>query len=431
MQLAYVNGALWSIGNGLIGTSLVLYLAREFGAARFALGISFVLAAPHIVGALRIAVPSLVRHVASRKRFTIAMFAASAVMLLGLPLIAMPRLRPAGDAALAMVVVLWSVFHLFQYLATVTLWSWMADIAPARVRGTFLGMRNRWMVVASIVSMLVSGAFVHVWQTHFPKPDHWMAYAIAAVAGAAMMLAALVPLAMMPALEKRDETIPRASSLRSIRQAFSDRDFRRLLYFGCWFSFFNGITQLPQHLYFMFLLGFGLVHLNGFRALTRAGQVVISPAVGRFADRFGNRPVLIASQLLVAMGPLFYFIATPNTRWWIAGAWIVWIAYAGINIAMPNLLLKLSPRGAEENVPYIAVYFALSGLFYAANVIFGGWLVERFADAKFAVTSALTISFYDAIFLVGWLGRTAGVLLLLAIIERGAYSWLRIWKSSR
>ena len=45
--------------------------------------------------------------------------------------------------------------------------------------------------------------------------------------------------------------------------------------------------------------------------------------------------------------------------------------------------------------------------------------------------AAVSPDAYDAIFLVGWLGRTAGVLLLLAIIEPGAYSWLRIWKSSR
>jgi hypothetical protein len=43
--------------------------------------------------------------------------------------------------------------------------------------------------------------------------------------------------------------------------------------------------------------------------------------------------------LLVATGPLFYLAATPEDWWWIVGAWVVWIAYAGLNVCLPNLLL--------------------------------------------------------------------------------------------
>jgi MFS family permease len=363
----------------------------------------------------------------SRRRFTMSMFAASAVTLLGLPIIAMPSLRPTSDVALLAVVVVWSVFHLFQYLATVALWSWLADIAPPRIRGRFLARRNLWMVGASIVSMLASGAFVYYWQQETAKADHWIAYALAAIAGALFMFIALIPLAKIPATQCAAESIHN-TSLTGIRCVLADR---RLLLFGCWFSFFNGITQSAQYAYFMFILGFGLLHLNVLRSVMRAGQVAISPAVGRFADRFGNRPVLIVSQLIVALGPLFYFLATPTEPWWVAAAWFAWIAYAGINISLYSLMLKLSPRATNANLPYIAVFFSVTGLFYATNVVLGGWLTDRYSDAQFIFAGTFYLNFYDAIFLIGWLGRTLGVVLLLWIIEPGAYTWPSILRQTR
>jgi hypothetical protein len=54
MTLACVNAGLWSIGNGLISTTLIVYLALEHKAS--GLAISRILAAPKFAGMLRMAV---------------------------------------------------------------------------------------------------------------------------------------------------------------------------------------------------------------------------------------------------------------------------------------------------------------------------------------------------------------------------------------
>jgi len=51
---------------------------------------------------------------------------------------------------------------------------------------------------------------------------------------------------------------------------------------------------------------------------------------------------------------LFSLVLSPKARcsifsprpiaWWFAGAWVLWIAYAGLNLCLPNLMLKLSRR---------------------------------------------------------------------------------------
>ena len=202
---------------------------------------------------------------------------------------------------------------------------------------------------------------------------------------------------------------------------FSDPRFLRLLLFGCWFSFFNGVTQSAQNIYTYQVLGIGTLKIGLFVMLAlqtgmRCGQLTVSPWLGRLADRAGNRPVMIGSLLLVATGPLFFLCSTPERRWWIVGAWVVWIAYAGLNVCLPNLMLKLSP--GESKTPYIAAYFAVTGLCYAASTIVGGALLDRFQHATIVFFSGgLTLGFYQCSFLFGWITRSLGVLVLLLVIE--------------
>jgi MFS family permease len=148
----------------------------------------------------------------------------------------------------------------------------------------------------------------------------------------------------------------------------------------------------------------------------RGGQWAISPTLGRWADRFGNRPVMIGSLLVVATGPLFYLLATPQQWWWYFGAWVAWIAYAGLNVGLPNLMLKLSPR--DCNTPYIATYYTVTGLCFAASTIGGGALLDALRNASFAIFGgSATLDYYRCTFLLGWATRSLGVLVLLLVIE--------------
>ena len=62
--------------------------------------------------------------------------------------------------------------------------------------------------------------------------------------------------------------------------------------FGCWFSFFNGVTQSAHNLYPKQVLGIALFVMLALRTGMRVGQLAISPWMGSLADRWGNRPVM-------------------------------------------------------------------------------------------------------------------------------------------
>ena len=95
MSLANANAGLWAIGNGLVSTSLVIYLAADLGAT--GLAVSFILAAPRFAGLLRLGVPALMARVVARKRLCVASYALSALILCVVP--RRPRSSGAWRAA--------------------------------------------------------------------------------------------------------------------------------------------------------------------------------------------------------------------------------------------------------------------------------------------------------------------------------------------
>jgi len=133
-------------------------------------------------------------------------------------------------------------------------------------------------------------------------------------------------------------------------------------------------------------------------------------------DRVGNRPVMIASQLLVSFGPLFFLLATPERPWLIAGAFIVWIAYAGQNVGLDNIKLKLAPE--DNNAPFVAIFHTVGDLANGVAIIAGGFILDYLDALKKDPENALT--FYAQIFVLGWIARLLVTPLLAWIIEPGA-----------
>jgi MFS family permease len=408
----------------------------QLDAPKLGLGISLILAMPQMLGLLRLAAPVLIGRIADRKTFCLGTFLCSGLLLFCLPLVAAPSMIQSAGMSLAALVALWSLHHLMQYLGTIALFSWLADIAPLRIRGRFFGFRQRWLVAGEAIGALACGLFSYWWIENHAKPLRWIGFAVPAGLGAWFMIAAIVPLWMMPRAEAVSRT-RRWIDWKSLARPFADNRFLRLLLFGCWFSFSNGLTQTVQNTYPAQILQVSLLAMLAVQTAMRLGQLSVSPALGRMADRVGNKSVMLFCLVLTAQGPLFYLFSTPQEPWWFAGAWMVWIAYAGLNIGLPNLMLKLSPNqsgattnrpcsarcpsepgssSSASNTPYIAAYFTVTGLCYAANTILGGWLFDRYGNSTFIFLGG-TLDYNQWIFLIGWAARCLGIIALLLVIE--------------
>jgi hypothetical protein len=77
---------MWAIGNGLISTLLVIYLASDLGAS--GLSLSLILAAPRFAGLLRLGVPALMAGLRARKTTCITAYTISSIILWSVPVVA-------------------------------------------------------------------------------------------------------------------------------------------------------------------------------------------------------------------------------------------------------------------------------------------------------------------------------------------------------
>jgi MFS family permease len=407
---ANVNAALWAIGNGLVSSTLVIYLALDFGATGIA--ISLLLAARRFVGALRLFVPALVARLDSRKLVCISALLASTVFLMAVPMAALPELRSAPALGITILATAWCTYHVLEYIGTVALWSWLGDLMPRPIRGRLLGRRQQFLVIGRIGGLVASVALAACWTWLAPDSARWAPLALSAWAGGLLMMVSLVPLALVPALGYCPSAMPTAP-FRSLLKPFADRNYRRLIVFYCWFSVVNGITATAQNMFPRNELGISYQCSLGMQGLMRAGQSVVAPVAGRWCDRIGSWPVMFAAQLIVATGPLFFLFATPSTWWILIGAHVAWIAYAGLNVGLDSIQLKLADE--SNNIPYLAVLFTITDIFNGLATIAGGLFYDALAAGG---EEARTI--YIGMFLVGWIGRTLVAGFILRLNEPGS-----------
>jgi hypothetical protein len=116
---------------------------------------------------------------------------------------------------------------------------------------------------------------------------------------------------------------------------------------------------------------------------------------------------MIASQLLVSVALLFYVPATRANPYWIVGTWTLWIAYAGLNVCLPHLMLRLSPR--ENSPPYIATYFALGGLTTAISSIVFGAIFDALPRDWHMTIGSLQMDRFQFFFIAGSVLRVSAI----------------------
>ena len=186
IQAFYRNGACWGLGNGLVSSSLIVYLAREFQATGFA--VSLILATPRLVGVLRLGAPILIDAIGRRQAFCVRMFLAAAIVLLLLPVVCAPDTLPSPQLSLTILVAMWTLYHFLEFLGLVALWSWIGDVVPDAIRGRFIGWRGALLNAFQVAGMLIGGGISWWWRGHCETLGHddriWIGYAVCAVVGA-------------------------------------------------------------------------------------------------------------------------------------------------------------------------------------------------------------------------------------------------------
>ncbi len=123
---------------------------------------------------------------------------------------------------------------------------------------------------------------------------------------------------------------------------------------------------------------------------------------------------MVVCQVIVGLGLAGYLFADENRLWPIGLAWAAWIAYAGINIGVPKLLLDLAPP--ERSGAAVAAYFAATGLFFGVSTILGGLAFDMLRGQTMRVLD-WDLNRYQYLFYLGMITRVMGAGLLPRVPE--------------
>jgi MFS family permease len=436
LWLGDVNAGLWAAGNGLTSGSLLVFLAQDLGAK--GTGVSLILAAPAVAGVLRIFSPAAIRWCGSEKRACLVAFAVSYLLILGQPAMAIPSVLPLGKSLPALIALV-CIHQLLEYIGQVCLLAWLRRLVPRPIRGRYFGRRQIVQLVVLAPTLLASGWFADYWKAQVADSDPaWRlgGYALTSALGALCLQASLVPLLLMPGRgddSRRGRSLPvddrpstneppfvrgaeQGTKAQSSWTALANWRFRRLVAFGCWVAVANGVSQSAQNIYPKAVLQLGVYDLAWMRLAMQVGQIGYSRWAGGFSDRRGNRLLLIVSQSIVALGPLFYAFATPSSRWLVLGAWIVWSAFAGLNIGLPNYMFKLAAPNAAA--AYVGTYFGLTNVFYAATTVAAGLAFDALGrPVPASCLSSVGLDRFTALFLLSATLRAMSVAWLIRLKE--------------
>lgn len=156
-----------------------------------------------------------------------------------------------GKASLAALLWLLCVHQLLEQIATVALWTWLGDLIPRRLRGRYFGRRNILQLCVLLPLLPASGWAVDALKRFVPEQPG-VPYAVAVAIGTLLLLVSLLPLVYMPAAHSGMLTSPLGNARNLVDlllQPLFDKASRRLLLYGCWFSFFNGLFSTAQNIF--------------------------------------------------------------------------------------------------------------------------------------------------------------------------------------
>lgn len=130
--------------------------------------------------------------------------------------------------------------------------------------------------------------------------------------------------------------------------------------------------------------------------------------------------MLVLCQLLIGVAPLFYFLATPNQPYWLYGAWLLWSAYAGINVCLPNLTMRLAEP--EHRSSHLAAYHAFTSVFFVVGSLAGGYVFDRLTSESIELLGR-SCGKFQLYFLLAFILRSAGAAIVATVPDPGAARW--------
>lgn len=355
-------------------------LALQLGASNFQIGL--LSAIPTLANLFPFVAISLLRKLPNRRLLTVITTFLSRIPLLAIGIV--PFFLEPGTALVSMI----ALFFFHQTLGAIsgTIWtSWMKDIVPSEQLGSFFSRRSKIITYISLALSLVIAGILDYMKKGFPEFE-LAGYSSLFLIGGALGLAGVFLLAKTP--EPVMEPV-KFKFGKSFSEPLRDKNYRTLLIFQSLWGFATNLAVPFYTMYQLTMLKLPVSLVIFFTILNQLAIALFVRIWGMYSDKFSNKTILkICAPVYLGCIFMWTYTSMPAAHGltipmvaalhFISGA-----AFAGINLAITNISIKLAPK--ENTVSYISVKAMIVALISGVAPLLTGFFSGPLATGAYSL----------------------------------------------
>jgi len=371
----------------LTGGAFLIAFAIKLGASNLVIGL---LAAIGPLSQL-LQLPSIFLVEKIRNRRLVTVVAAGLSRLCWLIIALSPFIFPA-KIAIAVLLILLIAVSAFGAVSGCSWNSWMRDLVPENIMGSFFSKRMRIATGVGIVLSILAATYLDFWKKQFATQEI-AGYSVLFIVGFAAGLIGLFFLAKTPEI-RMPRIQERPKILKLLSQPFRDENFKKLIVFMCSWNFSVNLAGPFFMVYMLKRLGLSMSFIIGLSIVSQIMNFLFLKIWGKYTDRFSNKSVLAISGPLFIFSVLAWTFTTMPEKYFLTIPLLIVIhivmglASAGVSLASSNISLKLAPKG--QATAYLATNTIANSVAAGVAPILGGKFADFFAGRELAWTLKYT-----------------------------------------
>ncbi|MCX8202375.1 MAG: MFS transporter [Candidatus Micrarchaeota archaeon] len=280
------------------------------------------------------------------------------------------------------------LYSLFLFLGSVVSPMWtslMKDVVVKKERGTYFGRRNKLAGLFEVASSLIAGAVLNYFTGNI-----YVGFITIFV------VAFLFRLASSRLLLKHwdpNGKIFHKGKKKGMKFEFflvNDKYLNNLILLGGGMLFATNIAGPFFAVFMLKNLNFSYLDFTLATVASTIATLISQPYWGRLIDKYGTRPVLFSTSVLIPLVPLFWIPAT-NLMYVIIIQLYAGVVWAGFDLAVFNMLLKISPK--NKTSLYSASYNGAISILTFLGMFLGSILILILDSIDAQILNSIQILF--------------------------------------
>ena len=316
------------------------------------------------------------------------------------------------EALAASLMILVFCIAAFFSAASIPPWySWLADIIPEKIHGKFMGRRDAWISLATLIVVLPAGYGLDAVADEYKLSVLEIIFAVGILLGMVdLFLHRIIP---EPAPQRETQ----GRFLQQVLAPLRDPEYRPWLVFTTCWSFAVFLGGALATVFFVNDLGIKHNFLGGAVVLIvvpLVGTLLTARWSGILIDRLGVKRMLIGSHFCWAILPMFWVVAVPKTALlWLAISSFIGGSSVSAAVNSSNKFMTRVPPPSQRAM-YIAVTACINNIAGGIATLFAGYFLQGLEGFHWSLGGKELIPFH-ILFIVSFALRLASWVLLFRI----------------